>query len=106
MRYALAVVALLGVAGLGWNRAAAQYYCPPRQMPNPSMNFHCPIYIYQSAYWHPCGYGIYGPTDSACQPVNGMPVPPYCPGMNRGGDKGPAWHRYIRSPRDFFMLEY
>ena len=103
MRYALAAVALLGLAGLGLNRAAAQQYCDPRPMPNPGMNSHCPTYIYQSGYWHPCGYGIWGPTDRAGQPVNGIGVPPYCPHPQ---DRGPAWHRYIRSPRDFWMLQY
>jgi hypothetical protein len=103
MRYTLAVVALLGLAGLGLNRAQAQYYCDPRPMPNPATK-HCPIYVYPNGYWAPCGYGIYGPTDRPGQPVNGLGVPPYCPCLQR--DACPAWHRYIRSPRDFWMLEY
>jgi hypothetical protein len=106
MRYAIAVATLLAIGGLGLNRAAAQYYCQPRPQPNPHMNFHPAIYVNPSAYWHPCGYGIWGPTDSPCQPVNGLGVPPYCPRINCGAEQGPAWHRYIRSPRDFWMLQY
>jgi hypothetical protein len=110
MRYALAAASVLCFLGFGLNRAQATgYYCDGRQMPAPHMNKHCPYYITCNPYWAPCSYGIWGPTDPSYRPVNGMPVPPYYPKMcmpSAQQEQQPLWHRYMRSPRDFFMLQY
>ena len=108
MRYLLALVAVLGLGVLATSQAkAGAYYCDGRYMPAPCMNYHCPYYIPTCGYWHPGPYGIWGPSDPANRPVNGMPVPPYCPKCCQP-DNGaaPTWHRYMRSPRDFFMYQY
>jgi hypothetical protein len=108
MRYALAAAAFVCLAGLGLNQIhAGAYYCDGRYLPNHTMNYHCPYYIPQCAYWGPpCGYGIRGPSDLPGQPVNGMPAPCYCPRPFGDAGQAPVWHRYMRSPRDFFMLQY
>lgn len=104
---ALAVVALTTAVA-----ATASAQCPPSQqrpMPHHRMNLH-PPFIIHNCYWHPGGYGIWGPTDIVCpevQPVNHIGPPPfgprwwYCPPpAPAAGDDG----RWFRSPRDFFML--
>jgi hypothetical protein len=107
MRQLFALAAVLGLTLLAASSAdAGSYYCDGRQLPNHHMNYHCPYYIPTCAYWHPGPYGIWGPTDPSNRPVNGMPAPAYCPKICNPQLYAPTWHRYMRSPRDFFMLQY
>lgn len=51
------------------------------EMPGHWMNPHCPFIIH-NCYWHPGGYGIWGPTDIVyprLQPVNHVGPPPFGP---------------------------
>jgi hypothetical protein len=102
MRTLAALTTLIGLMTLGEGKAEAQY----PTMPNPQMNRHQPFYI-TSFYWHPCPYGIAGATDPYGQPVNGIGPPPFGPKCwydgSMTGTGGIGWHRYARSPRDFFM---
>jgi hypothetical protein len=76
----------------------------------PWMNFHPPFQI-QSFYWHRCPYGLAGPTDKPCQPVNGIGpppliIPPCCGCHPITGEPIVlySWNPYVRSPRDYFMM--
>jgi hypothetical protein len=76
----------------------------------PWMNFHPPFQI-QSFYWYRCPYGLAGPTDKPCQPVNGIGpppliIPPCCGCHPITGEPIVlySWNPYVRSPRDYFMM--
>ena len=99
-RYLVALAAVL--------LASLPLQAQPREMPGHWMNPHCPFVITNS-YWHPGGYGIWGPTDivyPVLQPVNHIGPPPFGPRCwymrpRLDCDGNCPW---LRSPRDFFML--
>jgi len=98
MRWLVALAAIVGLGLGGADAVQAQH----RPMPHPSMNLHPPFYI-TNFYWHPCPYGIAGPTDPYGCPVDGIGPPPFGPRHWHTGAQGIIWHKYARSPRDFFM---
>jgi hypothetical protein len=104
VRRALTAIVALGLAGWAATAEAGGQSWPP-QISHPWQNPHPPFLIYNS-YWHPCPYGIAGPTDCPGQPVRGQAPPPLmlryvpCP----QGEREP--HVWWRSPRDFFMYPY
>jgi hypothetical protein len=103
MRCALALAGLASLILLAPTSADAG------GLPAPWMNYHQPFNS-PYCYWYCHPWQIAGPTDIAYpypQPVNPIGPPPFGPrgwyGQNPYAGHGPLWHRYVRSPRDFFM---
>lgn len=127
-RLLLALGLLLG--GLGFAGKADAQALQPYPVNNPPIQLRYPPPCGYSWVAHPnpyCSYGIAGPTDRPGQPVQGVGLPPFIPGMpychpnccqrccqklqNCCGQwcRGPmspygyAPGTMVRSPRDFFM---
>ena len=96
----LALVAC-ALAGATAPSARADFPVPPRYPQFCGCNRSCGPYFYPPQ-------GLAGPTD--CNgPVSGVPLPPFCPEARWQGNCPPAgqglgWSRYLRSPRDFWMV--
>ena len=114
----LAVLAVvLGLGGL-ISSANAQTWpirsCQPKNHAACYPQPHAPIQIWQCACGAGRTYGIAGPTDMPGMPVQHLPIPCYTPGWRNagpnggygnGGNGGGYGSPWIRSPRDYFMID-
>ncbi len=117
-RYLAVLAVVLGLGGLISSANAQTWPIRSCQPKNQAANYpppHAPIPIYQCC----CGvgrvYGIAGPTDMPGMPAQHLPAPCYYPGWRNNGGQGGGYGNgygygsggspWIRSPRDFFMID-